>query len=100
MELQPMTLGETLRMLRARSRMTREELAEASGVAPSSVSRYELDEAPNPGMLVVRRMLRVLCEKTEVDFNVAWNAAGDLVEQAADREAAMDDRSPSYAGAI
>ena len=59
----PSTLGEALRLLRHRGRMSRDELARRAGVSSGAISNYENDISM-PAAPTLRRLVVVIGEET------------------------------------
>jgi len=57
-QLGPNSIGEALRMLRHRARLTRDALAEGAGVSAGAISNYENDVSA-PAAATLRRLARV-----------------------------------------
>lgn len=56
----PRTFAEALRLLRQRAGLTRDELAEVSGIAGGTISNYETGKTRQPRAADLRRVSRAL----------------------------------------
>ncbi len=77
------TTGEALSLLRERAGLTQQELADRSGVAHGTLSRYERDETDKPDATVLRKLVRVLAAACGHDPERLWQEFGELLDAAA-----------------
>ena len=75
----PASLGEALRMLRHRSRLSRDELARRTGVSSGAISNYENDISI-PAAPTLRRLVVVIAEQTEQTRSSLWEQLGALFD--------------------
>jgi transcriptional regulator with XRE-family HTH domain len=75
----PKTLGEAIRVLQDRARMSREQLARGCGVSPASITNY-LTGNTSPPAAVLRRLSNVLAEGLSIDPIQLWVELGALVD--------------------
>lgn len=79
--LAPKSLGEALRLLRHRSRVSRDELARLVGVSAGAVSNYENDVSTPPAP-TLRRTAAVLAGLLNVDVSRLWEELGQVIDRA------------------
>lgn len=77
----PQSLGEALRLLRHRTRLSRDELARAAGVSAGAISNYENDVSTPPAP-TLRRVARALANLMDVDLSVLWEQLGQVLDAA------------------
>jgi transcriptional regulator with XRE-family HTH domain len=75
----PQSLGEALRLLRHRTRSSRDELARAAGVSAGAISNYENDVSTPPAP-TLRRVARALADLMDVDLSVLWEQLGQILD--------------------
>src|SRR6266571_5203063 len=94
----PQSLGEAIRLLQFRARLTREELASLAGISPASMTNY-LYGLSSPSVAVFRRIAAVLAERLGVNPARLWMDLGALLEPRSDREneAGVDDANHALA---
>ena len=78
--LRAQTLGEAMRLLMQRAGMTRDDLAEASGVSAGSMSRY-LANGGVPPSRVLLRITTVLADRLEVGSDAVWVAFASMLAE-------------------
>ncbi|MCU1451590.1 MAG: hypothetical protein JWP02_3760 [Acidimicrobiales bacterium] len=76
----PTALGEALRLLRYRTHLTRDALAERTGVAAGRIANYENDVSlpPAPDL---RRLTRAFAEELDRDRGELWDDLGTLLDE-------------------
>lgn len=79
--LGPQSLGEALRLLRHRTRLSRDELARAAGVSAGAISNYENDVSTPPAP-TLRRVAGALADLMDVDLSVLWEQLGEIMDAA------------------
>lgn len=77
--LGPQSLGEALRMLRHRVRLSRDDLAHAAEVSAGTISNYENDVS-SPTAVALRRVARVLASHLGQDPASVWEQLGALLD--------------------
>ena len=77
--LAPRTLGEALRMLRHRSRQTRDQLATAAGISAGAISNYENDVSTPPAP-TLRRITRAVADLLEMEHWELWEQLGKIMD--------------------
>jgi len=75
----PQSLGEAIRLLQFRARLTRDELASLAGISPASMTNY-LYEVSSPSIAVFRRITAALAERLGVNPARLWMDLGALLE--------------------
>ena len=80
--LAPASVGEALRMLRHRARLTRDALASAAGVSAGAISNYENDISA-PSAATLRRLALVLAQAVDADSSELWDQIGEVLDQQA-----------------
>lgn len=100
LELEPRSIGETLYLLRRRTRLDREELAERAGVVHATYSRYENDTTRNGvyDVAALRRILHVLADELHIDDRVLWDAVFTALERREIEERVRFDIQAEVAG--
>jgi transcriptional regulator with XRE-family HTH domain len=78
--LRAQTLGEAMRLLMQRAGMTRDDLAEASGVSAGSMSRY-LANGGVPPSRVLLRITKVLADRLDVASDAVWVAFASILDE-------------------
>jgi transcriptional regulator with XRE-family HTH domain len=84
--LGPQTLGEALRLLRHRARVSRDHLAATARVSAGAISNYENDVSVPPAP-TLRRVCRALAEALERPVELLWVEVGALLDHYAQGEA-------------
>ena len=79
-QLGPDSIGEALRMLRHRARLTRDALAEGAGVSAGAISNYENDVSA-PAAATLRRLARVFSVALETDASALWEQLGEVLDR-------------------
>jgi transcriptional regulator with XRE-family HTH domain len=79
-QLGPDSIGEALRLLRHRARLTRDALAKESGVSAGAISNYENDVSA-PSAATLRRLALVLAAALETDALELWQQLGDVLDR-------------------
>ena len=77
--LSPESVGEALRLLRRRARLSRDDLAARTGLSAGAVSNYENDVSAIPAANL-RTLIRVLAGVLEVDPDALWRQFGELLD--------------------
>jgi transcriptional regulator with XRE-family HTH domain len=77
--LGPESVGEALRLLRRRARLSRDELAGRARLSAGAVSNYENDVSAVPATNL-RTLIRVLAEELEIDPATVWQEFGELLD--------------------
>ena len=77
--LSPESVGEALRLLRRRARLSRDDLATRTGLSAGAVSNYENDVSAIPAANL-RILIRVLAGVLEVDPDALWRQFGELLD--------------------
>ena len=80
--LGPESVGEALRLLRQRARLSRDELAIRTGLSAGAVSNYENDVSAVPAVNL-RTLVRVLAGVLEVEPTALWQQFGELLDSPA-----------------
>jgi transcriptional regulator with XRE-family HTH domain len=83
--LAPRSLGEALRLLRHRSRVSRDEFARLVGVSAGAVSNYENDVSVPPAP-TLRRAATVLARLLELSPADLWEELGQVIDRAGDSD--------------
>lgn len=81
--LGPQTLGEALRLLRHRARVSRDQLAASSGASPGAISNYENDVSVPPAP-TLRRVCRALASALDQAPTALWVEVGTLLDHYSD----------------
>src|SRR5438477_3790773 len=84
-QLGPNSIGEALRMLRHRARLSRDALAVAAGVSAGAISNYENDVSA-PTAATLRRLAIVLGQAVDADPAELWDQIGEVLDHQADAE--------------
>jgi transcriptional regulator with XRE-family HTH domain len=79
--LGPTSVGEALRLLRRRARLSRDELAGRARISAGAVSNYENDVSAPPAASL-RRVVSVLAEALDIDRAELWEQFGQLCDAA------------------
>ena len=79
--LGPESLGEALRLLRRRARLSRDDLAARAGLSAGAVSNYENDVSAPPAASL-RSIVRVMAMALEQDVSELWEQFGRLLDDA------------------
>ncbi len=77
--LGPPSLGEALRMLRHRTRVSRDELAQAACCSAGAISNYENDVS-TPSAATLRRVAHALAPLLEVPSAELWEQLGEILD--------------------
>lgn len=77
--LGPQTIGEALRMLRHRTRITRDELASIAGASAGAISNYENDVS-TPLAPTLRRIAHALAPLLGVPSAELWEQLGQIMD--------------------
>ena len=77
--LGPQSIGEALRMLRHRTRITRDDLARAACASAGAISNYENDVS-TPLAPTLRRIARALAPLLGVPAAVLWEQFGEIMD--------------------
>jgi transcriptional regulator with XRE-family HTH domain len=80
--LGPESVGEALRLLRRRARLSRDELAGRAGLSAGAVSNYENDISAVPAANL-RTLIRVLAGELAIEPTVVWQEFGELLDASA-----------------
>ena len=78
-DLWPRSLGETLRLLRHRARISRDDLAVAAGASSGAISNYENDVSM-PSALTLRRLCWALGDALGSPPQQLWEQIGVLLD--------------------
>jgi len=78
--LGPGSVGEAIRLLRHRTRLTRDTLASAVGVSAGAISNYENDISAAPAA-TLRRLVIVFAEALDADPSELWDQLGDILDR-------------------
>ncbi len=78
--LWPQSLGETLRLLRHRARISRDDLAQRAGVSAGAISNYENDVSMPPA-LTLRRVCAALGIALGSPTAHLWDEIGLLLDR-------------------
>ena len=77
--LGPESVGEALRLLRRRARLSRDELAGRARLSAGAVSNYENDVSAGPAANL-RSLIRVLAGELDIDPAAVWQEFGELLD--------------------
>ena len=77
--LGPQTIGEALRMLRHRARVTRDVMAAAAGASAGAISNYENDVS-TPLAPTLRRIAHALAPLLGVSPAELWEQLGQIMD--------------------
>lgn len=83
----PVSLGEALRVLRQRSRYSRDQLAREAGVSGGAISNYENGVSVPPAP-TLRQIARVLSSALGHDVASVWEQLGEILDVEAESGAA------------
>ena len=83
--LGPDSIGEALRMLRHRARLTRDALAQHAGVSAGAISNYENDVSA-PSAATLRRLTLVLAALVGNDPVALWDEMGAILDAHASKQ--------------
>jgi DNA-binding XRE family transcriptional regulator len=78
--LGPESAGEALRLLRYRTRLTRDELAARVGVSAGAISNYENDVSA-PTAVTLRRLTAAFAELLGRDAPALWEQLGAVLDR-------------------
>ena len=87
--LGPASIGEAIRLLRHRARLTRDALAERAGVSAGAISNYENDVSAASAN-TLRRLALVFSETLDIEASELWEQFGSILDQQSRREAAAE----------
>jgi transcriptional regulator with XRE-family HTH domain len=82
--LGPDSVGEALRLLRHRARLSRDALAQHAGVSAGAISNYENDVSA-PSAVTLRRLTLVLAGLLGNDAVALWNEMGTIIDAQAQK---------------
>ena len=82
--LEPESIGEALYLLRRRTPLTREQLADKANVVLATYTRYERDTTRNGvyDVVLLRRVLRELARELDVEDRALWDAVFEALDKA------------------
>ena len=80
--LGPNSVGEALRLLRHRARLTRDALAKQAGVSAGAISNYENDVSA-PAAATLRRLALILAIAVDTDPGELWEQLGEVLDRQA-----------------
>lgn len=80
--LGPASVGEGVRLLRHRARLTRDALAEAAGISAGAISNYE-NGVSSPAALTLRRLALAFAEALDADPVELWDQFGEILDRQA-----------------
>src|SRR5436309_15862493 len=83
--LGPDSIGEALRLLRHRARLTRDTLAQHAGVSAGAISNYENDVSA-PSATTLRRLTLVLAALLGNDPDALWLEMGAILDAQAAKQ--------------
>lgn len=92
----PVSLGEALRVLRQRSRYSRDQLAREAGISGGAVSNYE-NGVSVPAAPTLRQIARTLATALPYDVSDLWEELGRILD--ADGAARARERESTAKGA-
>jgi transcriptional regulator with XRE-family HTH domain len=75
------SLGEALRLMRAKADLRRDVIASRAGIASGTYSRYERDDTARPDVYAVRRVVVAFATELGADPEVLWTAFFRLIER-------------------
>ena len=78
----PESAGEALRMLRYRTRLTRDDLAARIGVSAGAISNYENDVSA-PSAVTLRKLAATFGDLLDRDANELWDQLGAVLDRQA-----------------
>jgi transcriptional regulator with XRE-family HTH domain len=78
--LGPESVGEALRLLRQRARLSRDELASRVGVSAGAISNYENDVSA-PSAAILRKLTLSFGELLDRDPGQLWEQLGTLLDR-------------------
>ncbi len=81
--LGPRSLGEALRLLRHRSRTSRDQMAVLAGVSAGAISNYENDVSM-PSAPTLRKICRALANALDSPAIDVWGQMGTLLDRIQD----------------
>ena len=96
-QLGPDSIGEAIRLLRYRARLTRDELAPRAGVSAGAVSNYENDVSVPPAA-TLRRLAIVFADVLDADLSELWDQLGDILDRQAAAQARQRPARDAEAG--
>jgi transcriptional regulator with XRE-family HTH domain len=76
----PSALCEALRLLRYRTHLTRQGLADLTGVAAGLIANYENDVSVPPAP-ELRRLIRTFADQLDRDRRELWDDLGTLLDE-------------------
>jgi transcriptional regulator with XRE-family HTH domain len=77
--LGPESAGEALRLLRYRTKLSRDDLATLVGVSAGAISNYENDISA-PSAVTLRRISRIMADLLHRDSGELWDQFGALLD--------------------
>jgi len=83
--LGPDSIGEALRLLRHRARLSRDALAQHAGVSAGAISNYENDVSA-PAAATLRRLTLVLAAVLDNDPIALWDEMGAILDAQAAKQ--------------
>jgi transcriptional regulator with XRE-family HTH domain len=83
--LGPSSVGEAIRLLRHRARLTRDALATGVGVSAGAISNYENDVSAAPAA-TLRRLAVVFSEALDADPSELWEQLGDILDRQSEEQ--------------
>jgi len=83
--LGPDSIGEALRLLRHRARLTRDALAQHAGVSAGAISNYENDVSA-PSAATLRRLTLVIAAVLGSDPTALWVEMGAVLDAQAAKQ--------------
>src|SRR5438270_10670093 len=84
-QLGPDSIGEALRLLRHRARLSRDALAQHAGVSAGAISNYENDVSA-PAAATLRRLTLVLAAVLDNDPIALWDEMGAILDAQAAKQ--------------
>ena len=94
--LTPSSVGEAVRLLRHRGRLTRDALATEAGVSAGAISNYENDISA-PSAATLRRLALVFAAALDIDEAELWQQFGDVIDRQSGVQPAPNERRPAAA---
>src|SRR6266513_1356972 len=85
-QLGPGSVGDAMRLLRHRARLTRDALAAGVGVSAGAISNYENDISAPPAA-TLRRLAVVFADVLDADPSELWEQLGDILDRQSDAQA-------------